>query len=1217
MPDRVPLIHLHGPRDLRGVPMLLIPVLIALLALPSPASGARGGIWPPAGVVDADGNGVEDLLDEWLAGRLSWERLRLEASPVEALSKSGGEGWPAEVPLEANEPGEGWLGGNLRLLCLEADDALLGPARRSALDAGGHCRLLQETPRFGGVVVYEVDPAGLAIFLAERDGGRILLDRDGVPALDTSRTQIGTEILWNGPWKVDGDWGATVAILDSGCDTTHDDLGDFSQDNSDGPPPYVGSALDWFPAEQGWPIFETYRVVGWQDVSTDFPEAQGPWDYHYHGTALAGIVAGSGSVDPAYRGVAPRARLTIVKYYEFDGTWHQWAGDFLAACAWTLDNAELYRIGVALAAVNWPVDAGISDAVAELDAAGILCVVAMGNDALEGEPTGYPALSPAALSVGAVNDAGIVAATSSHGPFGGSKPDLVAPGGGLLSASGRITTTDNEPDDTYSGRAGTSLAAAHAAGGAFLLLEAWRQAGIDLPAASNRARLLKAALRATAAPVPGVETPDGEGVLALVNGAARDSVAGNGLLQLPAALDALLSPLGMDGSVTDSLAVGGREVFARRLDLLRDSACRVEVEPEEGLDVSLSIVPLRVLMEEGWSVEVLTADHAGPGGAEELRALSRIGDVTVAVVRRLSGEGDLTLRIRPVDETLPGDYAWDLGGAPKGWLNTGRFAGSLDEETVVAVSGVEIDPNARRIHALDTLGRPRPGWPVSFFVTSGGTKSLTAPLVWDLDGTPGDEVVVASNFGKLFRLSGSGGLAEWDLADAQGQVLTAPVGLLDAGGRARVAVVSSAGRLYRLDTTGTLLGATDLGGTGPAAPAVGRIESAAGEELVVALGSGLVTVVDAAGTVPTGWPVALAAGTVRAPVLVDWDGDGLHEIVVPSLSMDGSQLAFRILGAGGAPDTGDGAVAVPPGGGRWLALSDPGFLTGPEGVDPRIVISGLADNGAGGEERRWFLASVVLAAGGVVSVEPLEGFGVRATVAASTLNLEWTGLPAPLSHDFRSGADCESEFLVGLGWEENISGRTNLTGTQLSWFRSSLRGDVVSGSSPVIPAGRIQLEGGTVSGAVLRLGDGLWSRLSAQGRTLRARVGNGPTAATVCWGVQRGDGRNSGAAPEARPEVSAAQTPPIAGARLRLWPNPSSQRVWAAWDGALGAEARLDIYDLRGRRVRSYDAGRLGPDRQLAWDGRDGRGRSVAAGTYLFVLRQDRRSETRRVVITR
>jgi DNA-binding transcriptional LysR family regulator len=73
-------------------------------------------------------------------------------------------------------------------------------------------------------------------------------------------------------------------------------------------------------------------------------------------------VAGSGDVDPDYRGLNPGGRLTVVKFYDFDGVWHTWAGDFLAACAWILENRDTYRVRTVLAAVNWEVDLGLSEA---------------------------------------------------------------------------------------------------------------------------------------------------------------------------------------------------------------------------------------------------------------------------------------------------------------------------------------------------------------------------------------------------------------------------------------------------------------------------------------------------------------------------------------------------------------------------------------------------------------------------------------------------------------------------------------------------------------------------------------------------------------------------------------------------------------------------------------------------------------------------------------
>jgi subtilisin family serine protease len=181
-------------------------------------------------------------------------------------------------------------------------------------------------------------------------------------------------------------------------------------------------------------------------------------------------------VSPQLAGVAPSSRLTIVKFYDFDGIWHTWLGDFLAGVDWVLAHRQTYRIRVLLAAVNWEIDGGLSAACQELLSAGILPVVAAGNGGVDQSP-GFPALCTDALTVGAVNDAAAVAASSGRGDGPVIKPEIMAPGGGLLPESGRIMTTDNEPNDSYSPRRGTSLAAAHVAAGAFQVLEALGKEG--------------------------------------------------------------------------------------------------------------------------------------------------------------------------------------------------------------------------------------------------------------------------------------------------------------------------------------------------------------------------------------------------------------------------------------------------------------------------------------------------------------------------------------------------------------------------------------------------------------------------------------------------------------------------------------------------------------------------------------------------------------------
>ena len=105
--------------------------------------------------------------------------------------------------------------------------------------------------RFGGVTVLDVDEAGLRALLTSPPPGRLMLDRDGVPALVDSRAIVGADRAVDSHWQLGDDWSSTVAILDSGCDTAHGDLGDFPDDDIDGPPPGVGDASDWFPADNG------------------------------------------------------------------------------------------------------------------------------------------------------------------------------------------------------------------------------------------------------------------------------------------------------------------------------------------------------------------------------------------------------------------------------------------------------------------------------------------------------------------------------------------------------------------------------------------------------------------------------------------------------------------------------------------------------------------------------------------------------------------------------------------------------------------------------------------------------------------------------------------------------------------------------------------------------------------------------------------------------
>jgi serine protease AprX len=249
------------------------------------------------------------------------------------------------------------------------------------------------------------------------------------------------------------------------------------------------------------------------------PCATDATDEYGHGTHVAGLIAGNSLLYPSrdklygrYMGVAPRANLISVKVSDDDG--NTTVLDVIAGIQFAVDNKAQYGIRV--------INLSLSSAVAEsyktdpLDAAveqawnsGILVVAAAGNEALTNDGVTFsPANDPWALTVGALDDRGtfsrlddILAPWSSHGltQDGVVKPDVLAPGGGLVSALAPESDFAHQcptcvVDGRYFKAGGTSMAAAVVSGAAALLLEehpTWSPARV------------KGALRATLVDVPG------------------------------------------------------------------------------------------------------------------------------------------------------------------------------------------------------------------------------------------------------------------------------------------------------------------------------------------------------------------------------------------------------------------------------------------------------------------------------------------------------------------------------------------------------------------------------------------------------------------------------------------------------------------------------------------------------------------------------------------
>jgi hypothetical protein len=102
------------------------------------------------------------------------------------------------------------------------------------------------------------------------------------------------------------------------------------------------------------------------------------------------------------------------------------------------------------------------------------------------------------------------------------------------------------------------------------------------------------------------------------------------------------------------------------------------------------------------------------------------------------------------------------------------------------------------------------------------------------------------------------------------------------------------------------------------------------------------------------------------------------------------------------------------------------------------------------------------------------------------------------------------------------------------------------------------------------------------------------------------------AVPEEVPSVAASP-------HLSAYPNPFNPSVTLVWRANRTGRLRIELFDLRGRRVRNlFDGDVVTASGRVTWDGRDAGGRAVASGSYLVRL-SDPSGEiaTHRIVLVR
>ena len=260
--------------------------------------------------------------------------------------------------------------------------------------------------------------------------------------------QVGADQMWtqtdsNGQ-SVTGH-GIVVAVIDTGIDYTHPDLG-----GGFGP---------------------SYKVIGGFDFVNNDSD---PMDDNGHGTHVSGIIGANGGT---FKGIAPDVKLLAYKALGSDG--YGKSSDVLAAIDRAMDpngdGSTSDHVAVISMSLGGPGDEDdpLCQAVDDAVDAGVVVVTAAGNDGPSMGTVGSPGSAPEAITVGAVDGTGKLADFSSRGTgsIDDIKPEVCAPGVLITSTVPLSASVPLGSNTGYRMLSGTSMAAPHVSGAAALILQ--------------------------------------------------------------------------------------------------------------------------------------------------------------------------------------------------------------------------------------------------------------------------------------------------------------------------------------------------------------------------------------------------------------------------------------------------------------------------------------------------------------------------------------------------------------------------------------------------------------------------------------------------------------------------------------------------------------------------------------------------------------------------
>jgi subtilisin family serine protease len=630
-------------------------------------------------------------------------------------------------------------------------------------------------------------------------------------------------------WDVTtGDSSVVVAVLDTGLDRTHPDLGGNSagdrgnvwvnhaeaggvagvDDDSNG---FVDDIWGWdFVHYTGT---EVPPYPG-EDALDEDPD---PSDFHGHGTAVAGVLGALGNNGEGIAGVLWKCSVMGLRCGVTLRSGGQKVG--VVRMDWCA-GAVAYAADMGAAAINasWEsgFDVGLEAAVDYAVSTGAVVTVAAGNRSRDPDPLetlNYLSSRGDCIDVAAVQANGRRRHDSNFGAW----VDINAPGSGIL------TLMYVAPDTRgYGLWSGTSFAAPAVAAVAALVKR-------DNPAwTPGRVREF---LSATSVPLSPPDTTIGSGTLN--------------------AFAALRSPDGgwsartggpLSTGVLPAETAGGTIALVAGLSDGRAVAWNTGGDPIAGWPFRIADIPL---------AGIATGDCDGDGEPEAV-FVDEGGTVTVATL-----EGTVV-------------SSWSAGSGPVGDPVLADLDGEGGSEIALCTSDSSV-------HVWDSSGDYLPGWPVRL-----GAAAAGGPAAGDMIKGGGAEIVVGCKDGSVYLFSSAGETAA-GFPVLAGEALVSPPSLADvdgADGVLEIVIAGAAGGLFAWDYGGEAPEGwpheTGLA-AGPGGISLGDLDGDGVKEAAF-IGGGSLIIYDAGGFEKGRWPVDLAQEG-GAVLMADVTGDSVSELI--------------------------------------------------------------------------------------------------------------------------------------------------------------------------------------------------------------------------------------------------------------------------------------------------------------------------------------------------